>query len=355
MDRYDYKGAVHVHSTYSDGNGGIEEIAAAANDAGLDFVVLTDHNTLAAAKDGHEKWHRSTLLVVGAEISPPDNHFVTFGDGALEGIEKLRESSPQEFINATRQAGWLGFLAHPYYIGSKKVGGGSYKWVDWSVNGFTGLSIWSLLDDWKRQLDLDGVTPGQAYDEFPKHLVGPDPEALRKWDELSQQGRVVAIGEVDNHKMTRKYEEREYVIFPYEMAFRTITNHLLLDTPLSKNAGQAKRQVIEAFRKGSSYISFDLERDPTEFSAMIEHDEGHAFPGDEYTSGEEDELWVSLPEDANIRVIRNGEVLKEDHSFELVVPIPEPGVYRVEVMHDRKPWILTNAMYGRPAGNSRSA
>jgi nitrogenase molybdenum-iron protein alpha/beta subunit len=38
---YDYKGAIHVHSTYSDGTGTVEEIMQAANEAGLDFVVIT--------------------------------------------------------------------------------------------------------------------------------------------------------------------------------------------------------------------------------------------------------------------------------------------------------------------------
>lgn len=351
MERFDYKGAVHLHSTYSDGNGSIEEIMAAANDAGLDFVVLTDHNTLAAAAEGHEKWHKSTLLVVGAEISPPDNHYIVFGEGRLDGIETLRERPPQEFVDNAARAGWVGFLAHPYYVGSKKLGGGSYKWTDWGVRGFTGMSIWSLLDDWKRQVDLDGLTPGQVYDEFPKYLVGPDPEAIRKWDELTRQSRIVAIGEVDNHKMTRKYEDREFIVFPYETAFRTITNHLLLDTPLSKDPREAKRQVVEAFRRGSSYISFDWYRDPTEFSFSIEHDEGVAQPGDEFANGEDDELWISLPEEAEIRLIRNGETIHEVTNFELVLPVPEPGVYRVEVRADGRPWIYSNPIYSRPCAS----
>src|SRR4051794_28091353 len=37
-------GAYHVHSTRSDGQGTPEQIAHAAKKAGLQFVVLTDHN-----------------------------------------------------------------------------------------------------------------------------------------------------------------------------------------------------------------------------------------------------------------------------------------------------------------------
>jgi len=35
-----------VHTTYSDGGGSPEEVAKAARVAGLDFVIITDHNNL---------------------------------------------------------------------------------------------------------------------------------------------------------------------------------------------------------------------------------------------------------------------------------------------------------------------
>ena len=43
---YEYVGAIHIHSVYSDGTGKIEEIAKAAYDSDLDFIMMTDHNTL---------------------------------------------------------------------------------------------------------------------------------------------------------------------------------------------------------------------------------------------------------------------------------------------------------------------
>ena len=42
---YNYSGNIHIHSSYSDGTGTIEEIANEANRAGLDFVIITDHLT----------------------------------------------------------------------------------------------------------------------------------------------------------------------------------------------------------------------------------------------------------------------------------------------------------------------
>ncbi len=48
----DYRGALHVHSRYSDGSGPVDEIVAAAQAAGLDLLLIADHNTLAARTEG---------------------------------------------------------------------------------------------------------------------------------------------------------------------------------------------------------------------------------------------------------------------------------------------------------------
>ena len=45
-------GAIHVHTTYSDGSGTVPEVAAAAQEAGLAFVILSDHDTLKALEEG---------------------------------------------------------------------------------------------------------------------------------------------------------------------------------------------------------------------------------------------------------------------------------------------------------------
>ena len=58
---YDYSGVVHVHSTLSDGFGPVEKIIRAANQTGCAYLVLTDHNTLAAREKGWEGWHKNKI------------------------------------------------------------------------------------------------------------------------------------------------------------------------------------------------------------------------------------------------------------------------------------------------------
>src|SRR3989304_4196235 len=162
---YDYKGVVHLHSTYSDGHGSIEEIMQCANDVGLDFVMLTDHDTMKPRDDGNEKWHGSTLLICGTEITPRNNHYITFGEKRLDNVENLAKLAPQEYINAINEQNWIGFIAHPDHEGTKRFGVLSYKWLDWSVDNFTGISIWDLMGDWQERIDGPNVTM-EAYTDF---------------------------------------------------------------------------------------------------------------------------------------------------------------------------------------------
>lgn len=47
---HEYVGALHIHSVYSDGTGTVEEIINYAREVGLDYLILTDHNTVKALK-----------------------------------------------------------------------------------------------------------------------------------------------------------------------------------------------------------------------------------------------------------------------------------------------------------------
>jgi predicted metal-dependent phosphoesterase TrpH len=51
---HDLAGVIHCHSTHSDGTGTVAQVAAGAQAAGLDYVLLTDHDTLAAADRDEE-------------------------------------------------------------------------------------------------------------------------------------------------------------------------------------------------------------------------------------------------------------------------------------------------------------
>lgn len=339
------KGALHCHSTYSDGLGDIPEIMAAANQAGLDFLILTDHDTMAPYDDGHEGYHGDCLLITGTEITPKHNHYLVFGEGRLDGVEELAKLPPAGYIKAIQERGWLGFIAHPDHTGTERFGIPSYSWDDWSVSGFNGMSLWDLMTDWQDQLDAPDVTPA-VYFEFAKHLKGPHPASMRRWDDQNRVGRVVGIGEVDNHKFPAKYGDVTFEVFPYDWAFRTITDHLILEEPLDKDPIIAKRQIMDAFRLGRLFIGFDYWDDPSGFDFRIEHQGKNARMGDVIATAER--LLVSLPEPATVKVLLDGEVIHElVETTDLALDIDAMGTYRVEAYRNDLAWIISNPIFVR--------
>ncbi len=345
MASYDYRGAIHCHSTYSDGTGTVEEVMKAANDVGLDFVLLTDHDSLKAADEGQEKWHGSSLLICGTEITPANNHLIAFGDERLQGLESLREKSPQEIIDAVNGQGWFGFLAHPDSPGNKRFQIPSAKWLEWGVQNYAGMGLWDLMSDWQAQLDRDDVSM-EMYTDFASWLTGPRQDTIARWDELCRSRKVVGIGEVDNHRYAKEFNGQTIQIFPYDVAFRTVINHVLLDRPLEKDYAKARRQVLQALRQGSLYISFDFWDDPTEFNFEVDNGDTVGGMGQEIALGEEKtELVVMLPDEAIVNVFHNGESIHEDEADEVLLEITEPGVYRIEAMRNDLTWILSNPIW----------
>jgi len=348
MAKYDYRGVIHCHSTYSDGTGDMEEIGKAANDAGLDFVLMTDHDQMKPVEDGQEKWNGSSLIICGTEVTPEKNHYIVFGDKKLKDVDKLRGLKPQEYIDAVNAQGWFGFIAHPDHGGTTKFGIPSYRWEDWNVANYCGMGLWDLMTDWQSQLDREDVSL-EVYTEFEDWLSGPRMETLKRWDELNKKAKVVGIGEIDNHKYKKEFNGQTLEIFPYETAFKTISNHILLDKPLEKDFKKAKKQVLEALKHGAVYVSFDWWDDPTDFSFEIDNGKKIAGMGDSIELTEKTELVASFPQEALLNVYKNGESILEEEGDEILVDLTEPGAYRVEAMRNDIVWILSNNIYVQAA------
>ena len=67
---YKYIGAIHIHSNHSDGTGDVNLITKAAKSAGLDWIIITDHNNF----DIEEGIFNGIYVIKGEELSPADNH-----------------------------------------------------------------------------------------------------------------------------------------------------------------------------------------------------------------------------------------------------------------------------------------
>ena len=186
---------IHVHSTWSDGTGTVPQIMRAAAKAGVDVVLLTDHDTLAARDHGQEGWHGDVLLLVGEEVTPPDNHYLAFG---IDEVIRKKCRSPADVCAAVESQGGFGFAAHPFSEGSKMFRKRGIPFHD--LDCVKGLELWSFVNDTGQSID--------RWRDVVKFLVSPNryvdhpPERnLRTWDELNRKRPVVAIGGLDAHQV----------------------------------------------------------------------------------------------------------------------------------------------------------
>ena len=342
MNWQDYKGAIHIHSRYSDGSGSLRGIIKAANKAGLDYCIITDHYTLRHKEEGAEGWHNGTLALVGQEISPPTNHYLAIG---INKVVDADESNPQHYVDEVNNQGGLGFIVHPASKGKRSLGLRERPWTAWEVKNFTGLELWSYMHDWIEPVNL--LTLPYYVLKPQRAITGPDKGTLRKWDELNQERRVVAIGGVDVHAR-RVIPLGIFKVFPYEQLFLTIRTHILT-SPFSFNLAEDRRLIYSALRQGHSYISYDYLAPADGFRFQTED----AIMGDEVELSPHLTLTASSPQTAHLKLILNGRTVKEAEGTSLQLTVRAPGVYRLEAYLKGRPWVFTNPIYVRGTQCSR--
>ena len=350
MNLTDYAGVIHLHSAYSfDGSTPITAILDAARQSGIDILLLTDHSTLRAREDGFEGWHHGTLLVVGEEIAPRFNHYLAFGlPEAVACAEKEPDLPPQAYIDRVQAGGGMGFIAHPDHTGIALFHVKHYPWTDWSVTGYTGMGIWDFMTDW--QSSISGRIRAILSYAFPAlFLRGPSPATLERWDRLTQERRVVGIGELDNHDSLRRLWGISIPVFPFSRVFGLIRTHILLEEHLSGDSRADISAILDTLRKGRVYVSLDHFRPASGFSLTLTEGGRTATMGDEFILHRSAELRALFPHRARIRLIRNGNLFRQDTAKEFCANLHEPGVYRIEAdlkaFGRYRPWIFSNPLY----------
>lgn len=353
MSIHEYIGNMHAHTVYSDGSGSHNDIAHGALDAGLDFVVVTDHNVWVDGLDGYRyRGDQRVLLVTGEEIhdqarQPQKNHLLVY--------ETRKELStlapePQALINGVLKAGGLAFLAHPADPAAPLFDEGSLSWVDWDVKGFTGLEIWNFMSQYKQHL---ASWPEAVYYAFRPDLVAtePDPQVLGRWDRLLASGQhMVAIGGADAHATPVKKGVLARVIFPYPYLFRAINTHVYTDAPLTGEVEADRRLLFDGLGRGRAFVANDQLHPARDFRFTAQTRTGVTEMGESAKAGFGATLQVRLPRRANVRIICHGKVLRTwEHTAHAVVTVNDPGAYRVEARLPAngrtRGWIFSNPIY----------
>ncbi len=346
---------LHMHTRYSDGSGTHRDIARAALAAGVDAVIVTDHNILVQGFEGYYKEkNKKVLMLIGEEVhdqarDPQKNHLLVFGAGREMATYA---ENPQLLINQVRDAGGLSFIAHPDDPESPAFKELDISWVDWSVQNFTGIELWNALSELKTILPtkLHGI----FYAFFPSFVAHrPIPNTVAKWDELLSQGRrVVAIGGSDAHALHMGLAGIHRTIFPYEFHFRTVNTHVLLDDSPSGDVTADRRAIHAALAEGHCFVGYDLPAATRGFRFTAQGLEKTAIMGDEIPARGGVTLQAKLPSEAEIRLLKDGEVIQVwPKSLSCTHITTEAGVYRVEAyrryLGKLRGWVYSNPIYVR--------
>lgn len=358
-------GNMHMHTPYSDGEKWHVEIAEDAIAAGLDFIIVTDHNVWVHGVEGvYENENGRVLLLAGEEIhnvrrKPQASHLLVYG---AEAELSHCAPNPQQLIDAVRAHGGYSFLAHPHEYDCRLFPYPNLGWHDWQIDGFTGLEIWNYMSSFinalVRALEklpievelIDKLTAVRLALNPEKYIVGPEPRTLALWDELLAQGKqITAVGNSDAHATPMSFGPIKRVIFPYEFLFRAVNTHILLQRPLSGDFKHDKQRILRAIGQGNSWVGYDMPHRTKGFRFSVSS-KNKGIMGDQVQVDAGATLQISAPTRANIRLIRHGEVVASiDNNTHLTHYPNQPGAYRVECtipyLGQDRGWIFSNPIY----------
>ena len=154
-------GDLHAHTVHSDGVLTVSELAVLAVERGLDFIAVTDHNTVSHHAELPAAARRYGItLIPGQEVTTDAGHAGALGD--IGWIDFRRP--PDDWLDATEAGGGLLSINHPF--------AGPVSWVHPMRRRPPLVEVWHW--SW---LDLRWTTPlgwWQAWDPTAIPVGGSD-------------------------------------------------------------------------------------------------------------------------------------------------------------------------------------
>jgi len=346
--------ALHMHTRYSDGVGLHKDLAEAGLDAGVDAILVTDHNVLVQGLDGyHQRGKQRLLLLVGEEIHDRTlpgggSHLLVFGH--KQELSRYA-SDPQKLIDQVNATGSLSFIAHPIEDTLPTFNEGEFGWRDWSVKGYTGVELWNQMSEFKSR--SQSLPKAALHALFPQFMAqGPLESTLQLWDQLllTSKQPVVAVAGVDAHAIDYRYGPLRVKLYPYAFQFRSLTTHILTPSKLTGEINTDRTMILDSLRQGHAFCAFDLPHPTRGFRFTCNTNDGTFSMGDKVQASEGLTFQARFPIRTHVRLLKDGVVIKEHQDREVLTYLTkEPGVYRVEVYIDyrnrHRGWIFSNPIY----------
>lgn len=324
----DYKGVVHCHGRLShDSEGTIDEIAAACRLAHVDYVVMTDHQTETSIRDGQRGMVGDTLFFVGAEVRSPQGTLLCF---PLQSPLR-RFQHPALLAKEAAAQGGLASVCH-----------GELWKTPWDAPGLHGAEIVNLHAGAMTVNRLGTLGTGLFLPMrfLCERICHRDPAVFAEYDrQLARRHPFTPIAGNDAHANIRVFGPLGGTIGNYEEIFLTLSTHVL-----ARELTEAG--LVEAFRAGRTYVSFDIFGEGTGFDFRIADGAGGVHLGGSSLPAADDLLLaVRTPKTGRIRVLREGVPIHDTSGDTCSLRAPPPGVYRVEVeTPNGDPWLFSSSI-----------
>jgi hypothetical protein len=345
------KGAIHVHTTRSDGGGTVEEVAAAASAAGLSFVIVTDHG------DGRRlepPSYRSGVLVLdGAEVGTAQGHVLAIGTRAAE---YPLGGEARDVIEDIHRLGGIAVAAHPT---SAKP---DLAWRAWDAF-YDGLEWLNADSEWRDESTASLARLALGYWLRPAAAVAgtfdrPD-AALQRADDVGARRGIVLLAGHDAHaRIGTRAEDgpggRSLPLPSYRAVFQSFAVRAALDAPLTGKAADDASILMRAVRHGRVFTAIDGLAPAGRLAFTIRSGGATAGLGDRVIPAGSLQIDVNAdaPDGARIVVVGNGREVASGPAPHLQKEVTaSPGPYRVEVRLDdapgdpRVPWIVSSPIF----------
>ena len=297
-----YRGDLHCHTHHSDGTGSLADLAAAARAQRLDFLAVTEHNTISHLPHLKDHGGPDLLLIPGEEITTEHGHANAWGIRRWHDFRCDSREQMAQVVQDVRAAGALISINHP------KESGPPWEFGD--------EAQFDCLEAWQ--------APWFVFND----------QSLALWDRLLREGhRLTAVGGSDMH----------------QPPFAGPTGNLEVGQPCTWVYAPelSVEGVLEGIRAGHVFIS-ENSSGPRVFLTAGAGDDGRyeAMTGDEVQikAGATLNLRCRVEGAAGCRLrlcstqeIKFVEIDEDDFCREWAIQIEGDSFFRAEVSHRPEP------------------
>lgn len=322
-----FRGALHMHTSYSDGNDTVAGRVANAKQVGLDFIIITDHSWNEKCRDECRQYtmEGQFLCVMGWECTTKTAH-------APYAFVYSKPVSPRgdwsNYFSAVRSQDGFSWVAHPQW---QKDTQGQYPFDNWNTAMYN-ISM------------IDGV---EVWNEASSQCR-PDPTVYPAgaiWDNLLSKGYGVWGVSAEDRHAQGGLGRATVTVYAYNLTLSSISQSLRKGRFNSIRTPHVGHYQNFRFHVKTSELSF-----PGSTVTILK--------GQDVTIHVEYEItWLKQDPTSRVnrvQVIRDGQILYDDSPFKpsinlTITDTPQkPSIYRTWVRDTAGGWAFSNPIFVNP-------